>query len=119
MIDASKPPLKMAIAGKGGTGKTTIAGTLARTLAESGRRVWAVDADSTPNLGLTLGLPRETLGHLPCLPRDILGEHTDEEGRRQVRLGMPPAELAATYGTAAPGGVQLLLMGQIDHAGAG
>ncbi|CAN5432081.1 hypothetical protein BH18VER1_BH18VER1_13920 [soil metagenome] len=43
--------MKIAIAGKGGSGKTTIAGILTRLLAD--RNVWAIDADSNPNFGVT------------------------------------------------------------------
>ncbi len=113
------PPLKLAIAGKGGTGKTTLAGTLARAIARRGHRVWAIDADSNPNLGLTLGIPRGELGSLRALPRTILAEHTDEEGKRRLQLSALPAEVARAHGTPAPGGVTLMLMGTIDHAGAG
>ena len=38
--------MRIAIAGKGGSGKTTISGTLARLLAQAGRQVVAVDADT-------------------------------------------------------------------------
>ncbi|MGH7424951.1 MAG: AAA family ATPase, partial [Candidatus Methylomirabilales bacterium] len=48
--------MKIAIAGKGGSGKTTIAGVLARTLAREGHQVLAVDADTNPNLGISLGI---------------------------------------------------------------
>ncbi|MCI0547826.1 MAG: AAA family ATPase, partial [Candidatus Rokubacteria bacterium] len=51
--------MKIAVAGKGGSGKTTIAATLARLLARRGRKVLALDADSNPNLSVSLGLPRE------------------------------------------------------------
>lgn len=47
---------KIAVAGKGGSGKTTVAGVLARVLAESGSDVLTVDADENPNLGISLGL---------------------------------------------------------------
>lgn len=47
---------KIAVAGKGGSGKTTVAGVLARLWAEQGAEVLAVDADVNPNLGLSLGL---------------------------------------------------------------
>ncbi len=47
---------KIAVAGKGGSGKTTVAGVLARLMAEEGSEVLTVDADENPNLGISLGL---------------------------------------------------------------
>lgn len=47
---------KIAVAGKGGSGKTTVAGVLARLLADQGLEVLTVDADENPNLGVSLGL---------------------------------------------------------------
>lgn len=54
----------IALAGKGGTGKTTMAGVLVKYLVERGRTpVLAVDADSNSNLNEVLGLVvEETLG---------------------------------------------------------
>lgn len=49
-------PLRIAIVGKGGAGKTTIAGALARTLAARGLRVLAIDADPDANLASVLPL---------------------------------------------------------------
>lgn len=52
---------KIAVAGKGGSGKTTVAGVLARLFADGGHDVLAVDADSNPNLGISLGIgPKRT-----------------------------------------------------------
>ncbi len=48
--------MKIAIAGKGGSGKTLVAGTFAYLLADAGYRTLAIDADSAPNLGSLLGL---------------------------------------------------------------
>ena len=47
--------MKVAVSGKGGVGKTLIAGGLARGFSERGMKTIAIDADSSPNLGLTLG----------------------------------------------------------------
>lgn len=109
----------IAVAGKGGSGKTTVAGTLARLLARSGREVWAIDADSTPNLGSTLGLSREEAAAVQPMPRTILREDKNADGKRLVSLSMPPEQVIAQHSTATPDAVKLLLMGRIDHAGAG
>jgi len=51
--------MKVAVAGKGGVGKTLIAGGLAAGFAQRGFKTIAIDADSSPNLALTLGLSAE------------------------------------------------------------
>ncbi len=48
--------MKVAVVGKGGSGKTTTSAVLARTLARSGLTTVALDCDTNPNLGLSLGL---------------------------------------------------------------
>ena len=111
--------MRIAIAGKGGTGKTTIAGTLARLMARRGREVWAIDADSNPNLAVTLGVPREAHDSLTPVPRSILqADPSDPEGKRRI-LGMPAPEVVRRFGHRAADNVTLLLMGRVDHAGAG
>ena len=111
---------KIAIAGKGGSGKTTLAGTLARLLArrETGRLI-AIDADSNPNLAVTLGIARSRLDALQPLSRDILERVTDENGNSRSVLAKPVDEIIRDYGTEAADGVTLLLMGRVQHAGAG
>ena len=111
--------MKIAIAGKGGTGKTTIVGTLARFLARQGRRVLAIDADSNPNLALTLGLSRDETAALTPLPRTLLEERVDADGNKSVALRITPDAIAGEYGVRTPDGVTMLLMGRVDHAGAG
>lgn len=58
-------PTSIALAGKGGTGKTTIAGMLIKYLVKTGKSpVLAVDADSNANLNEVLGLDVfDTLGN--------------------------------------------------------
>ena len=111
--------MKIAIAGKGGTGKTTIVGTLARVFARQGRRVLAIDADSNPNLGLTLGLSRDETAALAQLPRTLLEDQIDADGKKTAVLRLSPEEIARQFGVATPDGVTMILMGKVDHAGAG
>lgn len=56
----------IAVAGKGGTGKTTVAALIVRSLCEQGSRpILAVDADSNVNLNDVLGVPlKETIGNI-------------------------------------------------------
>ena len=110
---------RVAVCGKGGSGKTTIAGTLARLLARRGRSVVAIDGDSNPNLALTLGLPQAEAQRIQPLPRDLLVERADPSGERSFALREPPDEIIRTYGVRTPDDVMLLLMGRVDHAGAG
>ena len=58
----------IAVAGKGGVGKTTLCGLLIQYLCESGKGpVLAVDADANSNLNEVLGVEVEaTLGDCPC-----------------------------------------------------
>jgi CO dehydrogenase maturation factor len=106
--------MKLAIAGKGGSGKTSISGTMARVLARSGRRVLAIDGDSNPNLALTLGIPAERMNELPTLPRDLL--HRTEQG---AYLTQTLEEICASHSLAGPDGVTLLVMAHPRHAGTG
>ena len=59
-------PKSLAVAGKGGTGKSTIAALLVSELCKRGEGpVLAVDADPDSNLGTLLGLkPSQTIGEL-------------------------------------------------------
>ena len=114
-----RPHLRVAVSGKGGTGKTTISGTLARLLAREGRSVLAIDGDPNPNLAFVLGLAGKAVDELVGLPRDLLGEELDESGSRRLVLTTAPEALLQEYGVEGPDGVHLIVMGKVDHAGAG
>ena len=106
--------MKLVIAGKGGSGKTSISGTLARLLAREGRRVLAIDADSNPNLSLTLGIPAERFNSVPTLPNDLLRRTPDGP-----QLSKTLDEIRASHSLEGPDGVNLLVMAHPQHAGAG
>jgi CO dehydrogenase maturation factor len=106
--------VKLAVAGKGGSGKTSISGTMARLLARRGHRVLAIDGDSNPNLALTLGLPPERMESMPTLTRDML----DRSGTTP-RLSQTLEEICSSHSLPAPDGVTLLVMAHPQHAGTG
>jgi len=56
--------MKIAVSGKGGVGKTLVSGTLASYFAQKGFKVMAIDADPSPNLALTLGIPVEEANNI-------------------------------------------------------
>jgi len=111
--------MKIAIGGKGGSGKTTIAGTLARVFAAGGQRVVALDDDSNPNLALTVGVPSGRAEALPALPRDMLEERTDADGHTSLVLKIPTDDFIDRYGVPAAHNLTLLVMGQPSHGGSG
>jgi len=72
--------LKIAVSGKGGVGKTTIAAGLIKFLEEKGYQVIAVDADPDLSLGTVLGLPDEQIDHIKPIVdmRDLILERTGD-----------------------------------------
>ena len=106
--------MKLVIAGKGGSGKTSISGTFARILARDGHKVLAIDGDSNPNLALTLGIPVEQINSVPTLPRDLLKRTT--EG---VELSKTLDQVCDSHSVTGPDGVSLLVMAHPQHAGTG
>jgi len=73
--------MKIALAGKGGVGKTTISASLARFLGEKGERVFAIDADPNANLALSLGMSRAQAEKIVPISemRDLIAQRTGVE----------------------------------------
>ena len=112
--------MRIAVAGKGGAGKTTTAATLARLLARRGYRVNALDDDPNPNLAVALGLSADQLAALKRVPRDeILEERADANGATALHLTRPFEEVLSTYGVAGPDNVGVLTMTGLLGAGKG
>lgn len=112
--------MRIAIAGKGGTGKTTIAGTLARVLARQGdREVLAIDADTNPNLASVLGIPPARAREIVGLPRSLMERRTNEDGTTTAVFTTDPEIVLDQYGIVGPDRVRLMVMGKVGHGGAG
>ena len=111
--------MRIAIAGKGGSGKTTIAGTLSRLLAQGGRSVVAVDADTNPNLAVTLGIGADRATEIVALPRTLLKREPQPDGSLKSTFLRDPLDVLQEYGATGPDGVRLVVMGAVGHGGAG
>lgn len=113
--------MKIAVTGKGGVGKTTIAAVLARLYAEEGQRVIAADADPDANLGLALGFPEELLDEIVPITtlRKLIEERTGaNEDNTFYKLNPKVDDIPDTYGREY-NGVKLILLGTVETAGGG
>ena len=106
--------MKLAIAGKGGAGKTTISGTLARQLARQGYEVLALDNDLNPNLPLTVGIAAERLTDLPTMSSDIVRV---VDGRYELTQSLD--EIRDAHAMDAPDGVTVLVAHEPKQADTG
>lgn len=93
--------MKIAVAGKGGAGKTTVAGTVARELSRAGHSVLALDADTNPMLGISLGVGPEETYRLLAVRQGL------DEGELEHQQSVEA--MIATFGTDAPDGVRLVV----------
>lgn len=109
--------MRVALVGKGGVGKSAIAGTLARLLARRGVPVLAVDSDPMPGLAYCLGMPVDDAP----IPDDAVVERAaGEEGPRfRLRPGLTAAQALDVYAMRGPDGVRFLQFGKMrsgrDH----
>jgi CO dehydrogenase maturation factor len=113
--------MKIAIAGKGGVGKTVIAGCIAWSLARDGYTTLAIDADSSPNLALSLGLSQEEAARIvPVLENDDLIKRKTETGFSGVfNLNFTVDDIVRDFSLSTPTGVHLLVMGAVKSMGTG
>ncbi len=99
--------MKVAVVGKGGSGKTTTSAVLARTLARRGHDTLALDCDSNPNLGISLGLGEEATERLVSV-RDAV-----DAGQEQHAVSAD--DLVQRFGVDAPDGVRLAVVTAIQN----
>ncbi len=78
--------MKIAITGKGGVGKTTLASLLSLLYAAEGKRVIAVDADPDANLASALGISRENAEKIKSIA-DMTELIEDRTGAKPGSMG--------------------------------
>lgn len=99
--------MKIAVVGKGGSGKTTTAGIVSRALARGGASVVALDCDANANLGLSLGIGEDQTERLVSM-RQAVDEGAEEHAS-------DADDLLARFGSSAPDGVRLAVVHRIDN----
>ncbi|MBA3747848.1 MAG: P-loop NTPase [Solirubrobacterales bacterium] len=98
--------MKIAVAGKGGVGKTTVSGTLARALGRSGHTVLALDADLNPMLGVSLGVGADQTEQLSAARQAVAAGEQEHQ---------PTVEgIVAEFGADAPDGVRLIVASRLE-----
>ena len=104
--------MRICVVGKGGAGKSMLAGTIARMVARRGERVLALDADPMPGMARSLGTTDTTE---PLLADAV---EREERGPWRLKSGIGPVTAIRRYAREAPDGVLLLQIGKItleDH----
>ena len=113
--------MKVAVSGKGGVGKTLIAGGLSKGFAERGFKSMAIDADSSPNLALTLGLTAEEARKIVPLTenKELVDSKTSTGYSGVYNLNFRVDDIIRDYAIKTPLGVDLIVMGTVKAMGSG
>jgi len=113
--------MKIAISGKGGAGKSTVAAAIALTLAKRGRRVLALDADPDANLAAALGVPKSII--IPPISAEIalIEERTGAVVNKYGQVFKLNPEVSDVAGKMAVkhDGVDILVLGAVKKGGSG
>jgi CO dehydrogenase maturation factor len=121
--DTEDQVLKIAVTGKGGTGKTTVAGILAHRFRDDGCRVLAVDADPDANLASAIGVsPERAAAIVPIsemheLIRERTGAEPGQFGQ-MFKINPRVSDIPDKYCVDA-GGIKLVVMGAVKKGGGG
>ena len=104
-------PLWIGVAGKGGAGKSVVAGTLARELGRRGHDVLAIASAPMPGLAHSLGVEE------PEAPLLMQAAEKPEKGPWRLKPGIGPMTVVRKYTTPAPDGVRMLQLGKAGKDG--
>lgn len=103
--------MRVAFVGKGGAGKSVIAGTFCRLLAQTSEQaVVAVDSDPLPGLAFSLGVPSVDTPLPPDLVEQV-GDGPDSTWR--LRGGRTVMDAVEQYAPEGPDGVRFLQFGKL------
>lgn len=116
--------MKIALAGKGGVGKTLMAASLARIYSRKGVKVLAIDADPAMNLGYAIGFPEEKLSEIKPLSDNerLIKERVNvfqTPGNPILNLKPKVDDLVDSFSLLGPDGVRLLVLGTVKTGGEG
>src|SRR5436190_10889753 len=106
--------IRVAVAGKGGAGKTTFSSTLARVIAQRGRKVIVIDGDSNPNVAVALGIGREAADEIQPLPTNLVSRKLGG-----ASLTESVSTVLDQYAGHAPDGIDVVMMAMPAHADEG
>ena len=112
--------MKIAIAGKGGVGKTTLSAVLSRLYRDEGRNVLAIDADSNPNLATVLGVSVQGITPL-SEQKELIEERTKTElgGFGKIFKLNPRVDDIAKKYAVEHDNIKLLVMGTVKSGESG
>lgn len=113
--------MKIAVSGKGGVGKTLISAGLAKGFAVRGLKTIAIDADSSPNLAVTLGLSAEQARKITPISenKELVAAKTNTGYSGVYRLTFSVDDIVRDYSILTPSGVQMIVMGTVHSMGSG
>ncbi len=116
---------RLAVAGKGGVGKTTLVALLAELFARTGYQVLAADEDPQMNLALSLGVPLDEaekivpLSHNKAYIEEKTGAKPDSGWGGLLRLNPDVSDVVQRFGLQLRPNLSLLAMGSVDQAASG
>jgi CO dehydrogenase maturation factor len=118
-----KKHMKLAVTGKGGTGKTTVAGILAHFFKNDGYRVLAIDSDPDANLASAIGIPADQAASIIPISeqRQLIQERTGAKPRQfgQLFKMNPTVKDIPDKFSLEFEGIKLLVMGAVRKGGSG